>query len=55
VQRHALGVLFLAIAISLGAVSAWSAQQGGRAVIVCLAAAVLAIWMADLARKAFRR
>jgi len=55
VQRTALGVLFLAIALALGAISAWSSQAGGRAWIVCLTAAVLAIWMADLARKAFRR
>ena len=48
-------MLFLAIALSLGAVSAWSAQQGGRAWIVALAAAFLALWMADVARSAFRR
>ena len=54
-QRNALGVLFLAIAIALGAISALSAQEGGRAWIVCLTAAVLALWMADLARKTFRR
>jgi hypothetical protein len=55
VQRRALGVLFLAIALALGAVSAWSAQQGGRAWIICLTAALLALWMAELARNAFRR
>jgi uncharacterized membrane protein len=55
VQRRALGVLFLAIALALGAISAWSSQEGGRAWVVCLAAAGLALWMADLARKAFRR
>ena len=54
-QRRALGVLFLAIALALGAISAWSAQAGGRAWIVCLTAAVLALWMADLARKVFHR
>ena len=54
-QRRALGVLFLAIALALGAVSAWSAQEGGRAWIVSLAAAGLALWMADLARRALGR
>jgi len=55
VQRKALGVLFLAIALGLGAIAVVSAQAGGRAWIVCLAAAALALWMADLARKALGR
>jgi hypothetical protein len=52
VQRRALGLLFGAIALSLGAVALWAALEGGRAWIVALAAAALALWMADLARKA---
>ncbi len=53
VQRRALGLLFGAISVSLGAVAVWAALEGGRAWIVALAAAALAVWMADLARRAW--
>jgi len=55
VQRVALAALFGVIALSLGAVAVWSALEGGRAWIVALAAAALALWMADLARRAAPR
>jgi len=55
VQRFALALLFAAIAAGLGAVAVWSALAGGRAWVVSLTAGVLALWMADLARKAAPR
>jgi hypothetical protein len=54
VQRRALGLLFAALALGLGAVAVFSALAGGRAWIVAVAAAALAVWLADLARKAIR-
>ena len=50
-QRYALAALFLAIAISLALVAVLSALEGGRAWIVALAAAAIALWMGDLARR----
>ena len=51
VQRYALAVLFTAIATSLALVAVWSALEGGRAWVVAVAAAALAVWMADLAHR----
>jgi hypothetical protein len=51
-QRLALSLLFGAIALSLGALALWSALAGGRAWVVALCAAGLAVWMGDLARRA---
>jgi hypothetical protein len=50
-QRYALAALFAAIAVSLGLVAVWAALEGGRAWIVALAAAAIAFWMGDLARR----
>jgi len=55
VQRVALAILFATIAASLAVVAVWSALSGGRAWIVALAAAALALWMGDLARRAVPR
>ena len=55
VQRRALGILFLAIGVSLVVIAAWSAVEGGRAWIVAVAAVGLGVWMADLGRRALRR
>jgi hypothetical protein len=55
VHRRALSLLFLVIAISLGGLGVYAALSGGRALIVAIAAAGLAVWMADLARKAWPR
>jgi len=54
VQRRALGLLFAALALGLGAVGVLSALAGGRAWVVALAAVGLAVWLADLARRALR-
>ena len=50
-QRYALAGLFAAIAVSLALVAVWAALEGGRAWIVALAAAAIALWMGDLARR----
>lgn len=50
-QRRALGLLFSAIAVSLASIAVWSALEGGRALVVALAAGALALWMGDLARR----
>jgi hypothetical protein len=50
-QRRALGLLFFAIAVSLASIAVWSALEGGRALVVALAAGALALWMGDLARR----
>lgn len=54
-QRHALGLLFAAIAVSLALLAGWSALEGGRAWVIALAAAALALWMGDLARRTWPR
>ena len=54
-QRVGLGLLFSAIAVSLALVAAWSALEGGRAWVIAVAAAALALWMGDLARRAWPR
>jgi hypothetical protein len=50
-QRYALAGLFSAIALALLLIAAWSAREGGRAWVIALAAAALALWMGDLARR----
>jgi len=54
-QRVALALLFAVIAASLALVAAWSALEGGRAWVVALTAGALALWMGDLARRAWPR
>ena len=50
-QRYALAALFAVIALSLALVAVWSALEGGRAWIVALASAAIALWIGDLARR----
>ncbi len=54
-QRRLLGLLFGMLALGLGLVAVASALQGGRAWVVAIAAAALALWMGDLARRALLR
>jgi hypothetical protein len=54
VQRRALGILFAALALALGAVGLLSALTGGRAWVVAVTAVGLALWLADLARRSLR-
>jgi len=53
VQRRALSLLFLTIAVTLAALGVYAVLSGGRAIVIGVAAAGLAIWMGDLARKAW--
>jgi hypothetical protein len=48
-----LSLLFLLIAVALGGLAVFAVLSGGRAIIVGVAAAGLALWMGDLARKAW--
>ena len=50
-QRRALTVLFALIALGLALLALYAALSGGRALIVAAAAAGLALWMGDLARR----
>ena len=54
-HRRALGMLFAVLAAGLALIAIFSAFEGGRAWIVAAAAAALAVWMADLARRALLR
>jgi len=55
VQRQLLGLLFAGIAVSLGLVAVYSALEGGGAWVIAIAAAALALWLGDLARRALVR
>jgi hypothetical protein len=55
VQRHLLGLLFMAIAAALFLLAIYAARQGGAAWVVAIAAGALAAWMADLARRVLVR
>ena len=55
VQRRLLGLLFAALALSLGLIAVFSALEGGSAWVIALAAAALALWLGDLARRALIR
>jgi hypothetical protein len=55
VHRRALGLLFGVLSLGLGLIAVFSALQGGRAWVIALTAAAIAIWMADLARRALVR
>jgi len=55
VQRRALSLLFLAIALALAALAVYAVMSGGRAIVIGLASAGLAIWMGDLGRRAWPR
>jgi hypothetical protein len=57
VQRHALSILFAALAAALAAVSVYAFAGGssGRRLVVGLAALAVAAWLASLSASAFRR
>ena len=55
VQRQLLGILFAILAAGLGLIAVYSALAGGGAWVIALAAAALAFWMGDLARRALMR
>jgi len=51
VQRRALALLFSLIGLALAGLAVFAIVSGGRAIIVGVAAAGLALWMGDLARR----
>jgi len=55
VQRRLLGLLFAVLSAGLGLIAVFSALEGGSAWVIALAAAVLAVWMGDLSRRALTR
>jgi hypothetical protein len=57
VQRRALGVLFAVLAVALAGVAgyAFSGGEDARRIVVGLAAAAVAVWLATLSASAFRR
>jgi len=55
VQRRLLGILFALLAAGLGVIAVFSAREGGGAWVIALAAAALALWLGDLARRALMR
>jgi hypothetical protein len=55
VQRRLLGALFVALALGLALVAVYAALEGGSAWVIALAAGALALWLADLARRALSR
>ena len=56
-QRHALSILFAALAAALAALSAYAfaGGDGGRHLVIGLAALAVAAWLASLSASAFRR
>lgn len=56
-QRHALSILFAALAAALAAVSAYAfaGGDGGRHLIIGIAALAVAAWLATLSASSFRR
>jgi hypothetical protein len=55
VHRRALGLLFAVLTAGLALIAVFSALEGGGAWVIALAAAALALWMGDLARRALLR
>ena len=55
VQRRLLGLLFAVLAVGLGLIAVFSALEGGGAWVIAMAAAALAFWLGDLARRALVR
>jgi hypothetical protein len=55
VHRQLLGLLFAALALGLAFVALYAALEGGSAWVIALAAAALALWLGDLARRALVR
>ena len=54
-HRRALGLLFAVLSAGLGLIAVFSALEGGGAWVIAFAAAALAVWMGDLARRSLMR
>ncbi|HET6656944.1 MAG TPA: hypothetical protein VFG61_03520 [Gaiellaceae bacterium] len=53
-RRRPLAVLFLVLAVGFAAIAIFAATAGGGAWVIAVAAAALAVWMGELAYRAFR-
>ncbi len=54
-QRRALGTLFLLLAVFFAGIAIAAAWGGGTAWVIAAAAAVISLWLANMARYALRR
>jgi hypothetical protein len=54
VRRRPLGALFLVLAAGFAGVGFVAALEGGRAWVIAIAAAALAVWMGEMAFRALR-
>ena len=54
VRRRPLGALFLMLAAGFAGIGFVAAREGGRAWVIAVAAAALAVWMAEMAFRALR-
>jgi hypothetical protein len=54
VRRRPLGVLFLVLAVGLAAIAIFAGGAGGGAWVIAVASGALAVWMGELAYRAFR-
>jgi hypothetical protein len=52
-QRHALGLLFVVLALSFGGIALAAAQAGVW--VISLAAGALGVWLGSFAARALRR
>ena len=53
-KRPSLGALFLILTAAFAGIAYVSAREGGRAWVIAVAAAALAVWMGELAYRALR-
>jgi hypothetical protein len=54
VRRRPLGVLFLVLAVGFAAIAIFAGSAGGGAWVIAVASSALAVWMGELAYRAFR-
>jgi hypothetical protein len=54
VRRRPLAALFLVLAVGFAAIAIFAATAGGGAWVIAVAAGALAVWMGELAYRAFR-
>jgi hypothetical protein len=54
VRRRPLGALFVLLAAAFAAIAIYAGKAGGGAWVIAVAGAVLALWMGELAYRAFR-
>jgi len=54
VRRRPLGVLFLVLAVGFAAIAIFAGSAGGEAWVIAVASGALAVWMGELAYRAFR-